>query len=164
MLLGMLRQLGLAVAFSVLVVTLAAPSGAAVRSGSAPTFAGSFEFEGIAAVRAGKGCRGEGAFGDMRPGARVLISERVTSGDFEKLATGKLRRGKAVDVEGDEVCRMRFKAKAATAPAADSTIYLEIKGVTFDVSWPAADVADGDLGIWTCEYSDNSCATVVGRD
>ena len=152
------------VSSALLVLTFAAPGGAAVGSGSGTTFQGAFEFQGIAGVKAGKGCRGEGAFGEMKPGARILISERVASGDFQDLAKGKVRRGKAVTVGGDKVCRMRFKAEAATTPASDSTIYLEIKGVAFDIQWPAADVADGDLGIWTCEYSDNSCATVVGRD
>ena len=51
-------------------------------SGRSHTFKGVFEFEGIAAVSAGTGCRGEGAFGVMKRGARVLISERLASGDF----------------------------------------------------------------------------------
>ena len=59
---------------------------------------------------------------------------------------------------------MTFKVRASSAPAFDSRIYLEVKGVTFDISWPAADVASGDLGTWRCEYSDDTCAAVVGRD
>jgi hypothetical protein len=157
-----LRLFGLAVALSSGLFVLGAPGGASVGSGTSITFKGAFEFEGLAAVSAGKGCRGEGAFGVMKRGARVLISERVASGDFQKLAKGKIGKGKVADASGDKVCRMPFKVKAKTAPADDSRIYLEVKGVAFDISWPAADVADGDLGTWRCEYSDNNCAVVVG--
>jgi hypothetical protein len=162
--LGALRRFGLTIAVgTALVLALAAPS-AAAGGGKAPTFEGAFEFQGLASASAGKGCSGEGTFGEMNPGARVLISERVASGDFQKLAKGKVAKGTVVTVDGDEVCRMRFSAKAKKAPASDSTIYLEIKGVAFNIQWPAADVANGDLGIWTCEFDDSSCATVVGRD
>src|SRR5262245_9978379 len=147
---------------TLLVLALAAPSGAA--GGKAPTFDGTFEFQGLASASAGKGCSGQGTFGEMNPGARVLISERVASGDFQKLAKGKVSKGKVVKVDGDKVCRMTVTAKAKKAPADDSTIYLEIKNVAFNIQWPAADVADGDLGIWTCEFDDTSCASVVGRD
>lgn len=156
------RLFCLAVALSSGLLVLGAPSGATVTSGTSTTFTGAFEFEGLAAASAGKGCRGEGAFGVMKAGARVLISERVASGDFQTLGKGKIGKGKIADADGDEVCRMAYKVKARNAPAADSRIYLEVKGVTFDISWPAADVADGDLGTWTCEYDDNTCAVVVG--
>lgn len=139
-------------------VATAAPT----RGEASTTFRGAFEFEGMAAVPAGKGCRGEGAFGVMKPRARVRLSERVASGEFETLGRGKLGRGTTTAVDGDDICRMPFVVKTKTAPASDSRIYLEVKGVTFDISWPAADVADGDLGTWRCEHSDNTCAEVVG--
>jgi hypothetical protein len=158
------RPLGGVVVLALVLLAFAAPAGASVHRGTPTTFTGAFEFEGMAGVSAGKGCRGEGAFGVMKPGARVLLSERVASGDFQTLGKGKIAKGKVVTVDGDKVCRMTYKVKAPKAPASDSRVYLEVKGVTFDISWPAADVADGDLGIWTCEYSDNTCAAVVGRD
>lgn len=163
--LGARRRLGLTIALgTALVIALAAPSGAA-GGDKAPTYEGDFEFQGLASTKAGKGCSGQGTFGEMNPGAKVLISERVKStGDFQKIAKGKVARGKVVTVDGDKVCRMHVSAKAKKAPASDSTIYLEIKDVAFNIQFPAADVADGDLGIWTCEFDDNSCATVVGRD
>ncbi len=160
------HRFGLTIALgTMLVIALAAPSVAAAGGGKAPTYEGDFEFQGLASTKAGKGCSGQGTFGEMKPGAKVLISERVKStGDFQKLAKGKVAKGKVVTVDGDEVCRMHVSAKAKKAPASDSTIYLEIKDVAFNIQFPAADVADGDLGIWTCEFDDNSCATVVGRD
>jgi hypothetical protein len=142
---------------------LGGPSAATVTSGASTTFSGAFEFEGLAAASAGKRCHGEGAFGVMRARARVLLSERDAAGDFSRLGKGKIGKGKITDaVDGEEVCRMRFKVKAPTPPASDSRVYLEVKGVTFNISWPAADVADGDLGTWRCEYSDNTCAALVG--
>jgi hypothetical protein len=145
------------------VLMLGGSSDASVTSGPSTTFSGAFEFEGLAAASAKKGCRGEGAFGVMKKGSRVLLSERDADGEFSRLGKGKLGRGKITDaVDGEEVCRMRFKIKARTAPASDSRVYLEVKGVTFDISWPAADVADGDLDTWRCEYSDTTCAVVVG--
>jgi len=140
----------------------ATASASPVGGDTSTTFRGAFEFEGMAAVTAGKGCQGEGAFGVMKARARVRLSERVASGDFEALGKGRLGRGTRTEAGGDEICRMRFVVKAKTDPASDSRIYLEVKGVTFDISWPAADVADGDLGTWRCEYSDNTCAEVVG--
>lgn len=158
------RMLLVAAAPCAVLLALAAPAGATARSSASVTFKGSFEFEGMAAKKAGKGCSGQGAFGEMKPGAKVTISEQDAANDFSKLATGKMSKGKVVTVDGEKVCRMTFKAKAATPPASDSRVHLEIKGVTFSTSWPASDVADGDMGIQTCEYSDDTCATVVGRD
>ena len=127
------------------------------------TYKGTFEFEGIAGVGTKKNCSGEGAFGVAKRGAKVTISERNAAGDFSVLATGKLAKGKVVKASsGDKVCRMTFKAKATTAPASDSTVYFEMKGLTFNVRFSAAKVTDGDLGAWTCEYSSHSCATLVG--
>ena len=152
-----------AVALCTGVLMLGGPSGATVTSGASTTFSGAFEFEGLAAASAGKGCRGEGAFGVMKTRARVLLSEQDAAGEFSTLGKGKIGKGKITDaVDGEEVCRMPYKVKARTAPAADSRVYVEVKGVTFDISWPAADVADGDLGTWRCEYDDNTCAVVVG--
>jgi hypothetical protein len=37
-----------------------------------------------------------------------------------------------------------------------------MKGITFDIRNSATNVADGDFGTETCEFSDNTCATVVG--
>jgi len=145
-------------------LALTGPVAATVRSSASVTFKGSFEFEGLAAKKAGKGCSGQGAFGEMKPGAKVTISEQDAANDFSELATGKMSKGKVVTVDGEKVCRMTFKAKAASPPASDSRVHLEIKGVTFSTSWPASDVTDGDMGIQTCEYSDDTCATVVGRD
>lgn len=139
----------------------AAPS--TTHRAAAITYTGAFEFEGIAGKKAGKGCSGQGAFGEAKPGARVTVSERDVAGDFSTLGTGKLRKGKFVTASsGDKVCRMAFRVKAPTAPAGDSTVYLEIKDVVFNIRFPVADVADGDMGTWTCEFSDNSCAIVVG--
>jgi len=137
---------------------------AATRRAAAITYSGAFEFEGIASHKTGTRCRGEGAFGVAKPGARVTISEQNAAGDFSTLGTGKLGKGKLVTVSGDKVCRIAFRVRAPVAPADDSTVYLEVKGLTFNVRSPAAEVADGDLGTWTCEYSDNTCALVVGRD
>jgi hypothetical protein len=89
--------------------------------------------------------------------------EQDSNGEFDTLARGKLRKGKVVEIDGVEVCRVAFRVKAADAPADDSRVYLEVKGLTFDISWPAADVADGDLGTWRCEFSDNQCAVIVGN-
>ena len=158
------RLLMVAAVVSAALLALAVPSGASVSRGSSVAFTGSFEFEGLAAKKTSKGCSGQGAFGEMKPGARVLISEQDTANDFSELATGKLSKGKLVTVDGEKVCRMTFKAKATSPPASDSRIHLEIKGVAFSTAWPASDVTDGDLGIQTCEYSDDTCATVVGRD
>jgi hypothetical protein len=142
-------------------LALAAPAGA----GSGVTYTGAFEFEGLANNEKGKTCNGQGSFGEMKPRARVTISERDSSGDFTVIAKGKVAKGKAATaVDGEDVCRMTFKAKAKTAPADDSTVYLEIKGVAFDIQFPVAQVADGDLGTWTCEFSDTTCAEVVGAD
>jgi hypothetical protein len=154
------RHLVAAATLGIACFGIAAPSAAA--DAAAVTYKGAFEFEGLAANKTGKTCEGEGAFGQMKPGARVTISEQDAAGDFSELGIGKLAKGKNVKVSGEKVCRMKFRVKAPVAPAADSTIYLEIKGVAFDIRFPAADVADGDLGTWTCEYSDNSCASVVG--
>jgi hypothetical protein len=138
----------------------AAPSATAAAG---ITYHGAFEFEGIAGVGSKKNCHGEGAFGVAKPGAKVTISERNAAGDFSVLATGKLAKGKVVKaISGDNVCRMTFKAKATTPPASDSTVYFEMKGITFNVRISATKVADGDFGTETCEYSDNTCATVVG--
>jgi len=150
----------LAAGASLVLVTSASAGG----SGGV-TYSGAFEFQGLAGNKTGKTCNGEGAFGEMRPRARVTISEQDAAGDFSKIAKGKVAKGKAATaVDGEKVCRMAFKAKAATAPADDSTVYLEVKGVTFDIRFPAAEVADGDLGTWTCEFSDTACALVVGND
>ena len=129
---------------------------ASPSAGAAPavTYHGAFELEGIAGHRTGKSCSGAGAWGEANPGAKVTISERNAAGDFSVLATGKLAKGKVVKASsGDKVCRMKFVAKAATAPASDSTVYFEMKGLTFNVRLPAADVADGNLGTLTCAYS-----------
>lgn len=158
------RLLGLVVTLGLGVAALAGPAAATVDRGSPVKFTGTFEFTGLASDKVSKGCQGQGAFGVMKPGAKVTISERDAAGDFEVLATGKVAKGKIVKVDGENVCRMKLSAKAPTTPADDSRIYLEIKDVAFDISWPATDVASGDLGIWTCEYDDNSCASVVGRD
>ena len=137
----------------------AAPSATAVPI----TYHGAFEFEGIAGVGTKTNCHGEGAFGVAKRGAKVTISERNAAGDFSVLATGKLAKGKVVKaISGDKVCRMTFKAKASTPPASDSTVYFEMKGLTFDIRNSATNVADGDFGTETCEFSDHSCATVVG--
>lgn len=153
-----------AVALCTALLMIGGPSGATVTSGASITFSGAFEFEGLAAASTGKRCHGEGAFGVMKARARVLLSERDAAGEFSRLGIGKVGRGKTTDaVDGEEVCRMRIKVKARTAPASDSRVYLEIKGVTFNISWPATDVADGDLGTWRCEYSDNTCAVLVGK-
>jgi hypothetical protein len=154
----------IAAALTAGLLAFAAPGAATVGRGSAVTFKGSFEFEGLAGKKTGKGCSGQGAFGEMKPGARVTISEQDAANDFSVLADGKVSKGKFVTVDGEKVCRMTVKAKAASPPASDSRVHLEIKGVAFTTAWPASDVADGDLGIQTCEYSDDSCATVVGRD
>lgn len=141
----------------------AAGSSDAAGRGAAMTYTGAFEFEGLAADGVGKACQGQGSFGEMKRGAKVTISERDAAGDFTTIATGKLKKGKfATSQTGERVCRMAYKAKAASAPAADSTIYLEIKNVTFDIQFPAVDVADGDLGTWICEFDDTACARVVG--
>lgn len=143
-------------------LALAAPAAASVRSGAAPTYKITFEFEGLSGVP-GKACHGKGLFGEMKRGAKVTISERVASGDFQVLAKGKVRAGKVAEAkDGEKVCRMRSTVKTKRGPADDSRIYFEVKGVTFDISWPATDVADGDLGTWRCEFSDNSCAELVG--
>lgn len=165
------RHLVAAAVLGAACLAVATPSAAAGRSAApvakhraaAITYSGAFEFEGIAGKRAGKSCSGEGAFGEAKPGALVTVSERNAAGDFSTLGTGKLAKGKRVKASGgDKVCRMKFRVKAPVAPANDSTVYLEMKGLTFNVRFPAADVADGDLGTWTCEFSDNSCASVVG--
>jgi hypothetical protein len=145
-------------------LAFAAPGAATVGRGASVTYKGSFEFEGLAGKKTSKGCSGQGAFGEMKPGARVLISEQDAANDFSELATGKVSKGRFVTVDGEKVCRMTFKAKAASSPASDSRVHLEIKGVAFSIAWPASDVADGDMGIHTCEFSDDTCATVVGRD
>ena len=99
----------------------------------------------------------------MKAGARVRISEQTAAGDFDAIGHDKLRKGKVVETsDGEEVCRMAFRVKA-TAPADDSRVHLEVKGLTFSIAWPATDVADGDLGTWRCEFSDDSCATIVGE-
>src|SRR5687767_10311394 len=116
-----------AVAFCTVVLMLGGSSDALVTSGASTAFSGAFEFEGLAKASAKKGCRGEGAFGVMKKGARVLLSERDAAGEFSRLGKGKLGRGKITDaVDGEEVCRMRFKVKARTAPASDSRVYLEV--------------------------------------
>jgi hypothetical protein len=161
------RHLVLAALLScTLVLALAAPSVAAIANGSMSTvFEGAFEFEGNAARPAGKRCRGAGAFGVAKAGARVRISQQDRDGEFDTLARGKLGKGKIVETAaGDEVCRMTFRVKVPTAPADDSRLYLEVKGLTFDISWPATDVADGDLGTWRCEFSDTQCALLVGEE
>ncbi len=143
------------------IVTVALPASA----GDSVTYSGAFEFQGLAGKERGRTCSGQGAFGEMKPRARVTISERDASGDFEVIAKGRVRKGsEATGVDGEDVCRMPFKAKARTAPADDSTVYLEVKGVTFDIQFPVADVADGDMGTWTCEFDDTTCALVVGAD
>ena len=143
-------------------LAVAAPGApASVREGSGVTFKGALQFEGIAAVGSNKNCHGEGAFGVAKPGAKVTVSQSV-DGDFTKLGTGKLAKGKAAKFLGDDVCLMKYKVKTSAAPAAGSRVYVEWKGLTFNVSDSAENVADGDLGTYTCEYSDNTCATVVG--
>jgi hypothetical protein len=145
-------------------VFLAAPSAATVSGPASSTFEGAFEFEGVASRKVGSGCRGVGQFGKAKAGARVLISERSADGDFQPLGRGRLDKGKIVEATtGDKVCRMTFRVRAGAAPAADSAVYLEVKGVVFDLRWPAADVTDGDLGTWRCEFSDDSCALIVGN-
>jgi hypothetical protein len=152
-----------AVALCTGVLMVGGPSGATVANGASTTFSGAFEFEGLAAASAGKGCRGEGVFGVVKSRARVLLSERDAAGEFSTLGKGKIRKGKITEAaDGEKVCRMRYKVKVRTAPASDSRVYLEVKGVTFNISWPAADVADGDLGTWRCEYADTTCAVLVG--
>jgi hypothetical protein len=160
------RRLVVAAALTSGLLAFATPSAATVGSRGSTTYRGAFEFDSLAAVKTSKGCRGEGAFGVMKPGARVRLSERVASGDFQALGKGKIGKGKIGKgrSDGNGVCRMRFKVNTTRGPAADSRVYLEVQGVTFDISWPAADVADGDLGTWSCEYSDTTCAVVVGRD
>jgi hypothetical protein len=139
----------------------AAPSATAAAG---ITYHGTFEFEGIAGHTTGKSCRGEGAFGVARPGAKVTISERNAAGNFSVLAKGKLANGKVVKARssGGKVCRMTFRAKAAVGPASDSTVYFEMKGLTFNIRFSAAKVGNGDLGTYACQYSGHSCATVVG--
>jgi hypothetical protein len=152
-----------AVVAVVATLVIATPISATARAGESLTFKGAFELEGLAAIEIGKGCRGEGAFGRMERGARVRLSERDAAGDFQRLGTGRLRKGRIVEsVDGEEVCRMPFALTARRTPASDSRIYLEVKDVAFDISWPASDVTDGDLGTWRCEYSDTACAEVVG--
>jgi hypothetical protein len=149
-------------AISAAAATQAAPA-AAPRVASI-TYKGAFEFEGLASNKEGKHCSGEGAFGVAKPGAKITISERDSTGDFNVIGTGKLAKGKfATSVGGDKVCRMTYRVKA-TAPADDSTVYFEMKGLTFNNQFPASRVADGDLGTDICEFSDNTCATVVGGD
>jgi hypothetical protein len=144
-------------------VALAAPAApASVRAGGGLTYKGALQFEGLAAVGSSKNCHGEGAFGVAKPGARVTVSEQDASGDFTVIAKGKLAKGKQGEFLGDEVCIMKYKAKATQAPASDSRIYVEWKGLTFNVSDSASNVVDGDFGTYTCEYSDNTCAVVVG--
>ena len=147
------------------------PSAAAARSAAHPTareaaavtYVGAFEFEGLAGHGTTKNCAGEGVFGEAKPGAQV-ISERNAAGTFSVLGTGTLAKGKVVKARsGDKVCRMSFRVKAPVPPADTSTVYLEVKGLTFNVRFPATGVADGDLGTWTCGYSDKSCALVVGN-
>ena len=140
-----------------------APAAAAGSGGI--TYSGAFEFQGLAGNTTGKTCNGEGAFGEMKARARVTISEQDAAGDFSKIAKGKVAKGKAATAaDGEKVCRMTFTARASTAPADDSTVYLEVKGVAFDIRFPATEVSDGDLGTWTCEFSDSACALVVGAD
>jgi hypothetical protein len=137
-------------------------AGPAAASGGV-TYSGAFEFQGLANNETGQRCNGEGTFGEMKPRARVTISEQDAANDFTVIAKGRVGRGKtATAVDGEEVCRMSFKAKGSTAPADDSAVHLEIKGVAFSIRFPAADVADGDMGTWTCEFSDTTCAEVVG--
>jgi hypothetical protein len=168
------RQVIAVVALSAAGLAVAAPSSAAVRAGAptsvhrapAVTYTGAFEFEGIAGKKTGRFCRGSGVFGVAKPGAKVTISERNAAGDFSTLAKGKLAKGTfvtdAVTDTGGKVCRMAFRANAAVAPAGDSSVYLEVKGLAFNLQFPAADVADGDLGTWTCGSFDDGCARVVG--
>ena len=157
-----LRQLVAVVVLGAACLAVAAPSGASVHRAAAVTYKGALQFEGNAAVGANKNCHGEGAFGVANAGAKVTVSERNTAGDFTTLGTGKLAKGKAVKFQGDDVCLMKYKVKAPTAPAADSRVYVEWKGLTFNVSLPASSDRVVDLGTYTCEYSDNTCATVVG--
>src|SRR5262245_14119050 len=92
-------RFGLTIALATLLVLVTA-SAAAAGGGKAPTLTGSFEFQGLPSASAGKGCSGQGTFGEMKPGAKVTISERVASGDFQKLAKGKVAKGKVVTVDG----------------------------------------------------------------
>ena len=134
-----------------------------MTSGTSTTYTGAFEFEGLAADATAKGCRGEGAFGVMKTGAKVTMSEQDAAGDFSTLGTGRVGKGKITEAsDGEEVCRMPIKVKARTAPADDSRIHVEVKNVTFSISYPAADVADGDLDTWRCEFGDTTCAVLVG--
>ncbi len=143
-------------------VVAAAPGApASEREGSGVTFKGALQFEGLAAVGPNKNCHGEGAFGVAKRGAKVTVSQSV-DGDFTKLGTGKIAKGKAAKFQGDDVCLMKYKVKVPTAPAAGSRVYVEWKGLTFDVSNSAENLTDGDIGTYTCEYSDTTCATVVG--
>ncbi len=143
-------------------VAVAAPSApASVRREAGPTFTGALQFEGLAAVGSNKNCHGEGAFGVAKAGAKVMVSQSV-SGDFTTLGTGKLAKGKAAKFLGKDVCVMKYKVKTSAAPAAGSRVYVEWKGLTFNVSDSAANVTDGKVGTYTCEYSDNTCAIVVG--
>jgi hypothetical protein len=119
-------------------LAIAAPSGASVHRAGGLTYKGALQFEGLAAVGANKNCHGEGAFGVAKAGARVTVSERNTAGDFTTLGTGKLAKGKVAEFLGDEVCLMKYKVKAASAPAADSRVYVEWKGLTFNISLPAS--------------------------
>jgi len=146
------------------VLATAVPSGASVDRAPVPaiTYRGALQFEGNAAVGANKNCFGEGAFGSAKAGAKVTVSEQNTAGDFSTLGTGKLAKGKAVKFQGAFVCLMKYKVKAPTAPAADSRVYVEWKGLTFNISLPASSDRVVDLGTYTCEYSRNTCATVVG--
>jgi len=154
------RSLVAAAALASLSLLVAGPAAA----GGGVTYSGAFEFQGLASNETGRRCNGQGTFGEMKPRARVTISEQDASGDFSVIAKGRVGRGKtAAAVDGEEVCRMPFKATASTTPADDSTVYLEIKDVTFNIRFPAADVADGDMGTWTCEFSDTTCALVVGN-
>lgn len=139
-----------------------------VRRAPAVTYSGAFEFEGIAGKRTGSSCRGDGlsSFGRANPGAQVKISERNAAGKFSTLAKGRLAKGAFVinpltNTDGP-VCRMEFRAKAQRAPATDSSVYLEVKGLFTVIQFPAADVADGRLGTWTCNPFDDNCALVVG--
>jgi hypothetical protein len=157
------RLLGVTLVLASGLLVFGASGAATVDSAASPTYSGAFEFEGLASKSTSKGCQGQGAFGVMKPGARVTLSEADASNDFTVIGKSKMGKGKVVDVEGDKVCRMTYKVKAKTTPADDSRVYLEVKGVTFNISFPASDVADGDLDTWTCEYSDNTCAVVVGR-
>lgn len=138
-----------------------------VRRAPAVTYSGAFEFEGIAAERTGKSCRGDGmGFGRANPGAKVTLSELTAAGKSSTLAKGRLAKGAFVTNPltdtGGPVCRMEFRAKARRAPAADSVVYLEVKGLFFNIQFPATEIADGRLGTWTCDAFDDTCALVVG--